>query len=122
LLDQIAESRIRESIDRGDLDDLPGAGRPLQLEDAEPYIDAGMRTVFRILKNAGYLPPEVEQLKGLQQQIDQVTAMTQSPERVRSIARILAKAQQLSVAAANGDNQVAGAWLKMLQASLYRET
>ncbi len=32
-LDQIAEARIREAIDRGELRDLPGEGKPLRLDD-----------------------------------------------------------------------------------------
>ena len=32
LLDQIAEARIQEAIDRGELRGLPGKGQPLRLE------------------------------------------------------------------------------------------
>jgi len=34
LFDRLAESRIEEAIARGDLDGLPGVGRPLALDDA----------------------------------------------------------------------------------------
>ena len=33
LLDALAEARIEEAIARGELDGLPGAGRPLVLDD-----------------------------------------------------------------------------------------
>ena len=33
LLDQIAEARIQEAIEQGELRDLPGAGKPLRLDD-----------------------------------------------------------------------------------------
>jgi hypothetical protein len=33
LLDQIAEARIQAAIDQGELRDLPGQGKPLQLDD-----------------------------------------------------------------------------------------
>lgn len=55
----IAEQRIAEAIRRGDLDHLPGAGRPLELED-ELFVIGEQRMVNRILKNAGMAPPEVE--------------------------------------------------------------
>lgn len=58
LLDQIAEGRIEEAIERGDLDDLSGAGRPLALDD-DSMVPENLRTAYRILKNAGYLPREV---------------------------------------------------------------
>jgi len=61
LFDLLAEQRIQEAIARGELDDLPGAGRPLALDD-DRLVPEDLRVVYRILKNAGYLPPEVETL------------------------------------------------------------
>jgi len=58
LLDQIAEGRIEEAIERGALDNLPGAGRPLQLDD-DSMVPENLRVAYRILKNAGYLPREM---------------------------------------------------------------
>jgi hypothetical protein len=47
-----------EAVSRGEFDDLPGAGRPLDLND-DPLVPQELRVAYRILKNAGYLPPEV---------------------------------------------------------------
>ena len=51
----IAENRIREAFERGEFDDLPGAGKPLDLSD---YFNtpAADRMAFSILKSAGALP------------------------------------------------------------------
>jgi hypothetical protein len=57
----LAERRIEEAIARGELDDLPGAGRPLELDD-DQLIPEDLRLAYRILKNAGYVPPEVQSL------------------------------------------------------------
>jgi hypothetical protein len=57
-LDLLAEKKIAEAIERGELDDLPGAGRPLELED-DALVPEELRLAYRILKNAGYVPPEV---------------------------------------------------------------
>ena len=57
----LAERRIEEAIARGELDDLPGAGRPLALDD-DALVPQELRLAYRILKNAGYVPPEVETL------------------------------------------------------------
>lgn len=59
LLDAVAEARIEEAIARGVLDDLPGAGRPLALDDDRTVPEA-LRVAYRVLKNAGCVPPEVE--------------------------------------------------------------
>ena len=61
-LDALAESRILEAIERGELDDLPGAGRPLDLED-DRFVPPELRAAYRVLKNAGYVPPEVDALR-----------------------------------------------------------
>jgi hypothetical protein len=57
----LAERRIEEAIARGELDDLPGAGRPLELDD-DRLVPEELRLAYRILKNAGYVPPEVDAL------------------------------------------------------------
>ena len=59
MLEFIAEQRIAEAIANGELDELPGAGRPLALDD-DALIPEDLRLAYRILKNAGYVPPEVE--------------------------------------------------------------
>src|SRR5919197_5833939 len=50
-LARIAEARIAEAIERGDFDDLPGKGRPLELEDLS-RLPADMRLSYKILRNA----------------------------------------------------------------------
>ncbi len=59
---QLAEKRIEEARDRGDLDNLPGSGQPLPM-DEEPLVPEHQRMAYRILKNSGYLPPELEMHK-----------------------------------------------------------
>ena len=61
-LDHLAERRIAEAIERGELDALPGAGRPLAPED-DALVPPELRTAYRLLKNAGYVPPEVRCLR-----------------------------------------------------------
>ncbi len=62
LINQIAERRIQSAIDDGKLDDLPGKGKPLELDD-DSLVPEELRVAYRILKNAGYLPPELEDRK-----------------------------------------------------------
>ncbi|ROR34438.1 DnaJ family domain-containing protein [Inmirania thermothiophila] len=57
LIDQIAEARIREAMAQGAFDGLPGAGRPLVLDD-DRHVPEHLRVAYRILRNAGFLPPE----------------------------------------------------------------
>lgn len=64
LLNKLAEEKIKESIARGDFDNLAGAGKPLVLED-ESYIPQELRAGYRLLKNAGYLPAELQLRKDI---------------------------------------------------------
>jgi hypothetical protein len=66
MFDLLAEQRIVEAISRGELDDLPGAGRPLVLDD-DALVPEDLRLSYRILKNAGFVPPEVEALNEIAQ-------------------------------------------------------
>lgn len=59
VMDKIAEERIREAIERGEFDDLPGKGQPLKLED-DSHLPPDLRMAYKILKNADCLPPELE--------------------------------------------------------------
>ena len=58
---RIAENRIREAIEQGEFDNLPGAGKPVNLED---YFSTpeDLRMAHSILKNANCRPMEVELL------------------------------------------------------------
>ncbi len=61
MFELLAERRIAEAMARGDLDDLPGAGRPLDLHE-DPLVPEELRVAYRILKNAGIAPPEIKKL------------------------------------------------------------
>jgi hypothetical protein len=54
----LAERRIGEAVANGELDDLPGAGKPLELDD-DALVPEELRMAHRILRNAGYAPEEV---------------------------------------------------------------
>lgn len=59
LLDQWAERHILDAQKKGEFDNLPGSGEPLSLDD-DSHIPPELRAGFRLLKNAGCLPPELE--------------------------------------------------------------
>lgn len=56
---KIAEKRIREAMERGEFQGLPGAGRPQKLAD-DRGVPEDLRMAFRVMRNAGCLPPELE--------------------------------------------------------------
>lgn len=56
--ERIAEEKLDRVIESGAWDDIEGKGKPLDLES---YFDApeGERMGNHVLKNAGFMPPEV---------------------------------------------------------------
>jgi hypothetical protein len=64
MFDLIAERKIAEALARGEFDNLPGEGRPLELDD-DALIPEELRAAYRILKNAGFVPPEVQALNDI---------------------------------------------------------
>lgn len=62
LLDQWAERHIRDAQQQGEFDNLPGIGEPLRLDD-DAHVPSELRAGYRLLKNAGCLPPELAQRK-----------------------------------------------------------
>ena len=58
-LEIVAERKIREAMERGEFANLPGAGKPLRLDD-DSMIPEDLRLAYKILRNAGCIPPELE--------------------------------------------------------------
>ena len=86
-LDRLVEQRIEAAIAAGELDDLPGEGRPLHLDD-DRLVPEDVRTAYRMLRNAGFVPPEIE-TRG---EIASVQALlrhaTDDTHRTRAVARL----------------------------------
>ena len=62
LVDQWVEKHIKDAQEKGEFDNLPGKGQPLSLDD-DSAVPEDLRVAFRILKNAGYLPPALQDRK-----------------------------------------------------------
>ena len=89
LLDALVEQRIAAAAARGEFDDLPGTGAPQALDD-DLLVPEEVRVANRILKNAGFVPPAVEQLRALRNLQDELQAVSDRAARCRLQAKILA--------------------------------
>jgi DnaJ homologue, subfamily C, member 28, conserved domain len=86
-LDAVAEERIQEAIRRGELDGLPGAGKPLVL-DEDPLVPAELRVANRILSNAGLVPIAVLERREIADLEAGLTSLRDDKERSRVLARL----------------------------------
>jgi hypothetical protein len=87
LIDQLAEQRIREAAAQGAFDDLPGAGQPLSLDD-DAAVPEELRSAYRLLKNAGYLPPEVQLRREIGEAEQLLSLAEQAEERANQSRRL----------------------------------
>lgn len=58
-ISRIVEEKIQDAIEKGEFDNLPGAGKPLKLDD-DSMVPEDLRASFRLMKNAGVLPEELQ--------------------------------------------------------------
>lgn len=86
-LERIAEERIREAIRRGEFENLPGRGKPLELED-DRHIPSDLRLAYKVLRNANCLPPELELKKEINTAEELLGALTDEGEKYRQIKKI----------------------------------
>jgi len=94
---RVAERRIQEAIAQGDFENLPGAGKPLNLEDYFKTPE-DLRMAFSILKNANCAPAEVELLKDVSR-LEHALAETSDASTKQEIQRTLAQRRtQLAIA------------------------
>lgn len=87
IFDKIAEERIREAIERGEFDDLPGKGEPLDLED-DSHLPADLRLAYKILKNADCLPPELELRKEIRTTEDLLAGIQDTQEKYKQMKKL----------------------------------
>lgn len=92
---QIAEQRIREAIDNGEFDNLKGMGKPLDLGD-ESWIPEDLRMAYKILKNAGCLPAELELRKEVLNLRELIDAIDDDKERIKKIRELNFKLMKLN--------------------------
>lgn len=78
----LAESKIRAAMARGEFDNLPGHGRPLPDDDLA-RVPKELRVGFKLLRNAGCLPPELEARKEVTRLGTLMAATGDAEERAR---------------------------------------
>jgi hypothetical protein len=89
----LVERCLEEAAANGELSNLPGEGRPLELED-DALIPAELRVAYRILKNAGFVPPELEDVAEVQRLIGAI----ERGERASGSSRLRALLVRLEAA------------------------
>ena len=93
---RIAERRIREAMENGEFDNLEGMGKPIAFED-ETMIPEDLRMVYRILKNAGCIPPEIELRNEVVNMSALINTIDDDKERMKKIREFNFKLLRLNI-------------------------
>ena len=92
----IAEHKIREAMERGEFDNLRGHGQPLVMEDLSG-VPEELRMAYKVLKNAGCLPPEVELSNEIESLRRLVIALDEGEERSKKARELNYKLMKLEM-------------------------
>ena len=85
--EKIVEERIQRAQREGRFEDLEGSGQPLCLEN-DQHIPEDLRICHKILKNADYLPPEIEIKKEIRKTETLLAGMKDTAEKYRILKKI----------------------------------
>lgn len=94
ILDCVVEQRIAEAIAAGAFDELPGAGKPLALDD-DALVPEDLRVAHRILRNAGFLPPGLAARREIADAASLLRCATDDATRRRAAVRLALLAAKL---------------------------
>ncbi|MBJ6724422.1 DnaJ family domain-containing protein [Geomesophilobacter sediminis] len=92
----IAERKIKEAMENGAFDNLPGRGKPLVQEDLSA-VPEELRMAYKIMKNAGCVPPEVELGNEVASLRRLVLGMEESEERRSRVRELNFKLMKLEM-------------------------
>lgn len=85
--EKIVEERIRKAQKEGAFEDLPGSGRPLELAE-DGHIPEDLRLAYKVLKNAGFVPPEIEVKKEIQRTEDLLAGMEETEQKFKLLRKL----------------------------------
>lgn len=94
---RFVESRIREAIAQGEFENLPGAGKPLNLEE---YFSTpeDLRIAYSILKNARCAPVEIELLNEIARLKQAIAETSDTAQKQELRLALVSQQTQLAIA------------------------
>jgi len=87
ILQVIAERKIDEAIREGRLKTDGWQGRPLP-DDTDPFMPQDLKMAYKILKNAGFVPPEVETRREIERLEEIIAGSTDEQTRLKQMKKL----------------------------------
>ncbi len=83
----IAEQKIAEAMRERDLNSPKWKNKPLPLED-DRFVPDDLKMAYKLLKNSGYLPPEIEERKEVKRLEDLIVKTVDEHERLKQMKKL----------------------------------
>jgi hypothetical protein len=96
-LDELIAQSLRDAERSGELQSSPSWGKPLDLDDGYAQTPEELRLAFKALKDAGYVPPEVETMQRIAALRTVIAADPDAPEAQPMRQRLSELQQQLAL-------------------------
>jgi hypothetical protein len=114
----LIDRMIREAQERGQFDNLPGKGQPLDLDD-DALTDPEWRLANRVLKNAGFAPDWIEMDREVRDSLEAArTSLTRS--RQWRFEKLGVLGERRDLAAQRERDLVAAEWQRAVRAFVER--
>lgn len=95
-MQMMAEQKIREAMENGEMDDLVYAGRPVEFDDMAG-VPEELRMTYHILKNAHILPEEMDIRKEILTLEKMIETCTNEDEKKQITARMNEKTLRFNI-------------------------
>jgi hypothetical protein len=86
-LARIAEQKILQAMEEGSLTSEKWKNKPLPLDD-DHFVPDDLKMAYKILKNSGYLPPEIEERKEIKKLEDLIARTEDENVRLRQMKKL----------------------------------
>lgn len=95
IFQELAERAIQEAQQRGEFEGLSGQGQPLP-QESDPFMPETLRMAYKMLKNAGYVPEEIQaqrEIRSLIECLEQETDESRKMRQIQKVQLFIAKAK-----------------------------
>lgn len=87
ILAELAERAIVDAQQRGEFEALEGQGRPLP-DQCDPFMPESLRMAYKILRNGGYVPEEIQAQREIRSLIECLERETEESRKMRQIQKV----------------------------------
>lgn len=85
--ENLVEQRILAAQRKGEFENLPGSGAPIDFAN-DSHVPEDLRMAYKMLKNADFVPPEIEIKKQILNTEDLLGGMKDSREKYKVIKKL----------------------------------